>query len=314
MPNCQSRNKEPVATITTSAAVRRGAPVAGRVFASGEGGCGLVTTLGGATGTGPRCQICVEQALKSGRRVTRRQRPDFRICSGASDDCRVMSTTPTRRLCSLILILGALFIVLAMFIALHPRPTAFDKTFDRALVAVPGSAAFELLRVLSFTGSATVVTVAGLGLAITCWIRARDKRLVAICLVAVGLAGVAEVVMKQIVRRTRPPTRVLTHESGFGFPSGHTTGATALAVVAIVAICALVPRGRGRTIGIACSVAYAALIAISRVVVGAHYATDVVGGVLLGVVLAIAVTTAVPRLFPHARSESDGSKRLPDQV
>jgi membrane-associated phospholipid phosphatase len=205
------------------------------------------------------------------------------------------SATP--RLLGLVAVLAALFVTLAVFVALHPRPTALDRGLDRELLANRGSVSFEVWKVITVGGSAAVVTVAVVVLALTCWIRGRHKTLAALCIVAVALAGLSEVVVKPIVGRRRPSTRVFTHESGFGFPSGHTTGAAAFAVVAVIVVCALVPPGRRRAIAVVCAVAYAVLIALSRVVVGAHYATDVLGGVLLGVTVAIVVTLTVPMLL-----------------
>ena len=211
----------------------------------------------------------------------------------------------TLRLLGLVAVLTALFVALAVFVALHPRPTALDRELDRALLANRGSVSFEVFSVITVVGSAAVVTVAAVVLALTCWIRGRHTTLAALCIFAVALAGLAEVVVKPIVGRRRPPTRVFTHESGFGFPSGHTTGAAAFAVVAVIVVYALVPRGRRRTIAIGCAVAYAGLIALSRVIVGAHYATDVLGGLLLGVMVAIVVTLTVPMLLHARRSRTN---------
>ena len=146
------------------------------------------------------------------------------------------------------------------------------------------------------------------------WMRSRDARLVVVCVVAVGLAGVAEAGMKPIIGRPRPPTMVFTGESGYGFPSGHTTGATALAIVAVVTILVLVPRGRARTIAVASAFVYAVLIGLSRVVVGAHYATDVIGGLLLGIVVAVTVTVLMraapmPQAWVRASDRSTLSSR-----
>lgn len=109
----------------------------------------------------------------------------------------------------------------------------------------------------------------------------RDARRAAVRgLVSLGVAsGVANVVAKQMVRRVRPtvdllpPVRWLRRAPvTTSFPSGHSASAAAFATGAAAEMPVLaLPLG-----------GLAAGVAISRVVTGAHYPSDVVTGVLLG--------------------------------
>lgn len=111
----------------------------------------------------------------------------------------------------------------------------------------------------------------------------------AFILVGVGLPGLLINLVKRVVGRGRPlnleePDAPVfqyflndwTYQS---FPSGHATTAFAFCFVASF----LVPRS------LPWMLALAALIALSRVVIGAHYPTDVLGGVVLGTLGAYAV-------------------------
>jgi membrane-associated phospholipid phosphatase len=106
-------------------------------------------------------------------------------------------------------------------------------------------------------------------------------------LVSLGVAsGIANIVAKQAVRRVRPtvdlvpPVRWLRRAPvTTSFPSGHSASAAAFATGAAAEMPVLaVPLG-----------GLAAAVAISRVVTGAHYPSDVVTGVLLGA--GVAATT-----------------------
>lgn len=81
--------------------------------------------------------------------------------------------------------------------------------------------------------------------------------------------------LKGLFALPRPPSAIhVGHADGYGFPSGHAITATALwGLLALI-----VERGsrRGRTLVAAVAVA---LVALSRVVIGVHYAADVVAGV-----------------------------------
>ncbi|HWB47972.1 MAG TPA: phosphatase PAP2 family protein [Stellaceae bacterium] len=109
--------------------------------------------------------------------------------------------------------------------------------------------------------------------------------------VAVAAAGLVADVLKITVGRTRPKllfadgsydfTWFGLHADHWSFPSGHATTAAALAT----ALWCLWPRP------VWLYVAAAGLIAVSRVVTGQHYLSDVVAGAAIGVVV-VRVTAA----------------------
>lgn len=88
-----------------------------------------------------------------------------------------------------------------------------------------------------------------------------------------------------------------------GFPSGHTSNATAAAWVAVLL---LWPRLRARWTLVGAAVLFAAAVGLSRVVLLAHTPVQVVGGWLLGSavvpLLALAVVRTRPRSPAHAGS------------
>ncbi|MFC6990016.1 phosphatase PAP2 family protein [Haloplanus sp. GCM10025708] len=89
--------------------------------------------------------------------------------------------------------------------------------------------------------------------------------------------------LKYAFRLPRPPG---APADGYGFPSGHALGAT----VVYGGLAALFPSwSRRRTLAF---VGVAALVAVSRVVIGVHYLVDIVAGAFVGV----AFLTAVLRL------------------
>ena len=91
--------------------------------------------------------------------------------------------------------------------------------------------------------------------------------------------------------------------SGFGFPSGHASGATALAVVIVLlAFAAFPPRHPLRVVVVIAAVVYALAVAAARVVVGAHFPLDVLGAALLGTV---ATLVAILVLLPERATARD---------
>jgi undecaprenyl-diphosphatase len=87
--------------------------------------------------------------------------------------------------------------------------------------------------------------------------------------------------VKAVVGRVRPDAPPLHVLHGPSFPSGHATAAAATwAAVALVLGRRASPRWRAVLAGAAAAIAVA--VACTRVFLGAHWTSDVVGGLLLG--------------------------------
>lgn len=87
--------------------------------------------------------------------------------------------------------------------------------------------------------------------------------------------------IKIVVGRERPDIARLVHANGFSFPSGHTAAAAAAyAAIALVVGRRRSLRTRALLAGIAGGITVA--VAASRVLLGAHWLTDVIAGAAVG--------------------------------
>ena len=97
--------------------------------------------------------------------------------------------------------------------------------------------------------------------------------------------------LKSAYGRPRPSVALVTETTG-SFPSGH---AVAGAVVAISLVIVLVQPGPARRNLEIAAAGFAVLMARTRVYLGAHWLTDVFGGVALGAACAIGAAAIVQR-------------------
>jgi membrane-associated phospholipid phosphatase len=152
------------------------------------------------------------------------------------------------------------------------------------------------LRIVMQLGTLWVALVVVAGVA---WFtREQGPRPALGVLLAVVVAFRLDNVLKDIVDRPRPPgvlpgLRVREHIGGFGFPSGHTTMACALAA----SLHPLVPKA-WRWV----PWALAAIVGLARMHVGVHWPADVLGGFALGTAVGTAAWLAVSGLTRERRS------------
>ena len=209
------------------------------------------------------------------------------------DDHAATTRTPTR----IVAATAAAFVVLTA-VVWHWPITFGDRWTGAKLLTEPGSLSWRLAQVVSFCASGPVVAV--VAIAIGAWTIVVRRRVIAgLAIVAApAVAGVVETIMKSVVGRARPATMLLSGESGDGYPSGHVTGFTALVVVLLVLH--VLRNGRmdrsQQVIWVALAVTWIVLVSWSRVAVGAHYATDTYGGILLGVTIGLLCPIAFGQL------------------
>lgn len=160
-------------------------------------------------------------------------------------------------------------------------PIAFDGAVMAWLQSPPESLA-RLMVVVSLTGGAFATgTYAAVLVAVAVW-RRRFATAAAVACVVYG-GAVLNVTLKHLVARPRPDLGRLPELSSYAFPSGHAAAATVFGGLVLMLTAPAGPvRGvatAARIMGIA---GWVAVVAMSRIVLHAHYPTDVVGGILEG--------------------------------
>ncbi|WP_445529173.1 phosphatase PAP2 family protein [Streptomyces cyslabdanicus] len=172
----------------------------------------------------------------------------------------------------------AAVVVLGLVVGGHGTPLSVDDSLLSWSLGHRPAVAVAAARALTSTGAGAVpyllVALAGLAVGRTVRQRAAAAALGLGCLLA-GQAvryGVME-----LVARPRPPRQDwAAHASGWSFPSGHTATSALTAGLVILAVTARAPRRRTAVrLVVGC---WGALVGLTRVYLGVHWFTDVVGG------------------------------------
>jgi undecaprenyl-diphosphatase len=122
-------------------------------------------------------------------------------------------------------------------------------------------------------------------------------------------AWVSSDLFKAFFQRARPDQWFAIHESSFGYASGHATLALAFYGLWAYVLWRALPPSPGRSVIVVGLGIWIALIGWSRLALGAHYPTDLLGGYLLGAAWLLLAMSVVDRLTGRQREVLAGSGR-----
>jgi len=182
-----------------------------------------------------------------------------------------------------VLVAALIFGVMAIWV--RPGPVGPDATMLQSL---------ESVRAPHVTGVMGAVTTVGRGsitavfvLLLTTWLLVRGSRREAALLLVANLGSAAlSPLSKAIFSRPRPPLELATHitnPESFSFPSGHALSAMVLYTSFVMVAAGLGHRRLQRALIVLAAVMIPT-IGFTRVYLGVHYPSDVVGGWALGAV------------------------------
>ena len=158
----------------------------------------------------------------------------------------------------------------------------WDLTVFRAMDDIRNVVLTSVARFLNVLGGG-LVTIP-LRIVVAAWLLARRRwRALAAWLMTWAAAELILQGAKNFFHRGRPP-EPLVAVVGFSFPSGH---AVAGAATAVALVLVLLPAGPARRRWELAAIAFAFVMALSRVYLEAHWFSDVVAGVLLGAGVAL---------------------------
>lgn len=197
------------------------------------------------------------------------------------------------------------FVLLATTAGAALRTNAIDSRVARSAhtLGTHHSWIVGLARGATFLGSTTCLVAVVAGVCLLLWIRRKPQLAVAIALWSIA-SSLLVAVIKMLSARARPVfADPVAHVSGYAFPSGHATNSTVVYGTVLLLVLGHAVAPAVRRCSATVIVMLVAAIATSRVILGVHWASDVLAGVALGVALdALAWSTTIRR-YTGAASE-----------
>ena len=151
------------------------------------------------------------------------------------------------------------------------------------------------MKIVTFFGGATCL----IGLTIILFIIIKNKKigfLIGINLITITILNQ---LFKFILQRPRPTEYRIINETGYSFPSGHSMISMAFYGFLIYLIYKYVKNKKLKYISITLISILIIFIGISRIYLGVHYTSDVLGGFLLSISYLVIYISSIKKLLPE---------------
>ncbi|KAF6571275.1 phosphatase PAP2 family protein [Paenibacillus sp. SEL3] len=186
----------------------------------------------------------------------------------------------------------------------------WDERIQDAIFPDTAATHDQLLTIAIFItsfGSFSMSLIIALGAATLCWVFLRSKAYSFAILSSFTAMWVLNTLIKEILQRERPSLQHLVEAGGYSFPSGHAMISMGFYGM-IFAIWAIERKIRERSLFLPCVLGalLIILIGLSRIYLGVHFPTDIVGGYIAGIIW---LAFTVPMIYWRAKMQLSSPPR-----
>lgn len=181
--------------------------------------------------------------------------------------------------------LALALVILGYVIKFYPEQlTAFDTAVQSAIRGNLPDLATQFWTRITVIGNTSVI-VSICFLLIVLFYRKQWKAEAYLVLASIAGMGVASTALKYVYQRPRPSIEWLIDTIGYSFPSWHTASTMIVAGAVVIIVNQRMKHQLAKRVVQLSLILLAVLVALSRIYIGVHYPTDIIGGWLLAVLL-----------------------------
>lgn len=161
----------------------------------------------------------------------------------------------------------------------------------------------DFILTITHLGDPVVLFLISALILLVLWLKKKSIEVIAFAGAMFSGAGMVWV-LKHLIARPRPLG--IIPETGFSFPSGHALMASVFFPFLIYLLKNKIPQGCKRTSFITGGILLMITIVLSRPYIGVHYLSDVIAGLLIGVLISafgILIVEGYKRKYPGKSSE-----------
>lgn len=195
-----------------------------------------------------------------------------------------------------ICVLLAIFIGDLIFV-LSGNSAIFDNMVYKFIISFKGDVLTDIFKLISFFSSTKMIVLYNIILVIGILIV--KKRNILLITISSISSGVINNLVKYLVKRERPFGIALVNETFYSFPSGHAMISVLFFGMIIYKI--IEHNIKYRKAFITLISIYILLVGISRIYLGVHYASDVIGGYALATAILLSLTLIYEKKYKEKK-------------
>ena len=189
----------------------------------------------------------------------------------------------------ILLIITCILFTLLSILTLNNKLITLDNLTHNFILSIRCNNLTNILKIITNTATSYTLII----LTIILLIFIKNKKIPTSIAINLTLSFITNEIAKNIFTRTRPLGINLIEETSYSYPSGHSMVGLAYYGFLIYLINKYIKNKKIKNIFSITLILNILLVGFSRIYLGVHYLTDVIGGFLLGTIFLIIYTSII---------------------